>query len=215
MPVQATEVLSDEDVRNILNGWTELDPEHVDLYVSSGVGRTLIHLERSGFECSEEEYLLCPDTNNEPSKAYLHGGNFALPPGTPGHTPWPGHCAPADGTALAHLPADVDASPPFALGRFIVERIATAVDLTNGTSLDVILLPKLGCSPTFVLLCRIRCSLDAGAFSRPRISAFLSSLSWSAHSSLGMSRSIRTIKYTLPGVKCRDSELHSTLVGEL
>ncbi|EGZ18936.1 hypothetical protein PHYSODRAFT_332662 [Phytophthora sojae] len=144
MPVQATEVLSDEDVRNILNGWTELDPEHVDLYVSSGVGRTLIHLERSGFECSEEEYLLCPDTNNEPSKAYLHGGNFALPPGTPGHTPWPGHCAPADGTALAHLPADVDASPPFALGRFIVERIATAVDLTNGTSLDVILLPKLG-----------------------------------------------------------------------
>lgn len=93
--------------------WKDLDPEHVDLYVLSGVGRTLLRLERSGFQCSEAAplLLLCPDPSNyEASMAYLHGGNFALRPGTPGQRPWPDQVA--EGTALADLPSGVDAAPP-------------------------------------------------------------------------------------------------------
>ncbi|RLN53810.1 hypothetical protein BBJ28_00008230 [Nothophytophthora sp. Chile5] len=124
----------------------DLTPEHVDLYVSSGVGRVFIHLQRSGFQCSESAplLLLCPDpANYEASLAYMHGGNYALPTGSPGQRAWPGGAAPADGTALAHLPAGVDVAPPFALGRFILEQFPAAVDKTKGTSLNVIFLPDL------------------------------------------------------------------------
>ncbi|RLN80835.1 hypothetical protein BBJ28_00013450 [Nothophytophthora sp. Chile5] len=149
MPAPATSSsasISDVDVRVILNGWKDLTPEHVDLYVSSGVGRILIHLQRSGFQCSEGEplLLLCPGpVNYEASLAYMHGDNYALPTGSPGQRAWPGGAAPANGTALAHLPAGVDAAPPFALSRFILEHFPAAVDKTKGTSLNVISLPDL------------------------------------------------------------------------
>lgn len=116
------------------------------MYVSSGIGKTLIQLERSGFQCSEADplLLLCSDpTNYEASMAYLHGGNYALPAGTPGRRDWPTGAAPANGTPLVYLPAGVDAAPPFALGRFILERSPVAVDRTHGTSMDVLHVPDL------------------------------------------------------------------------
>ncbi|KAE9346699.1 hypothetical protein PR003_g7303 [Phytophthora rubi] len=58
--------LSDAEVRAILKGWKNLEPEHVELFVSSGVGQTLIRLARSGFLCSEGDALpfQCPDPAN-------------------------------------------------------------------------------------------------------------------------------------------------------
>ncbi|KAE8894633.1 hypothetical protein PF005_g6328 [Phytophthora fragariae] len=58
--------LSDAKARAILMGWENLDPEHVELFVSSGVGQTLIRLARSGFLCSEGDPLplVCPDPAN-------------------------------------------------------------------------------------------------------------------------------------------------------
>lgn len=44
---------------------------------------------------------------------------------------------------MADLPEGVDAATPFALGRFIAERIPAAVDKTNGTSMHVFFLPSL------------------------------------------------------------------------
>ncbi|KAI9919562.1 hypothetical protein PsorP6_017708 [Peronosclerospora sorghi] len=138
--------LSDADVRVILSKWKSLEPEHVELYVSSGVGRTLINLQQSGFQCTEGDplLLLCTDPRNyELSVAYLHGGNYALPAGIPGQRGWPGGVAPAYGATLAHLPAHVDAAPPFALGRFTVEHFPEVVDKTDETSMNVLYVPDL------------------------------------------------------------------------
>ncbi|RLN87049.1 hypothetical protein BBJ28_00014028 [Nothophytophthora sp. Chile5] len=139
----AVERLSEDEVRAVLRGWKDLSDSDVDLYVASGVGKSLIALERSGFQCSEGDplLLLCPVLDKyDASMAYLDGGNYAIPAGIPGHQPWPGGAPPDRGD---ELPVGVDARPPRALGRFIAQRFPEAVDVTLGVDMNVFSLKHL------------------------------------------------------------------------
>ncbi|KAG9407571.1 hypothetical protein AC1031_002285 [Aphanomyces cochlioides] len=131
-----------KDVALELWSWG-LSDEVVEMYCSNNVGKTLVRHEREGFRCSEGDLLLILCHNMDDlvnSKAYLHRGNYALPPGAPGHVNWPGngHEPPLG----APLPPGVDAVPPFALGRFVAS-FPRAVDQTNGNDFSVIYIEEL------------------------------------------------------------------------
>ncbi|KAG9407661.1 hypothetical protein AC1031_002380 [Aphanomyces cochlioides] len=138
-----------DDVSTELRTWG-LSEEVVATYCSNNVGKILVRLAREGFQCSESDplLLLCHNVDDlENSKVYLHGGNYALPAGVPGHVKWPGNGhEPHLGD---QLPPGVDAVPPFALGRFIVNNFTQAIDKTQGTDLSVLHMPD------FETFCRI------------------------------------------------------------
>ncbi|CAK4922559.1 unnamed protein product [Aphanomyces euteiches] len=129
-----------KDVSSELRGWG-LHDELVAMYCSNNVGKTLVRLAREGFQCSKGGLLLllCPNLEHlENSKAYFHGGNYALPAGALGHVNWPGGAEPRHGDPLS---LGVDAVPPYALGRFIAKNSPQAMDKTDGTDLSVFYLP--------------------------------------------------------------------------
>ncbi|GMF13004.1 unnamed protein product [Phytophthora lilii] len=124
----------DTQVRKILMRW-KLSSEIVELYLRSGVGRTLIDLRRDGFKCSEKDplLLLCPVLKYyEWSVAYLSGGNYALPANAPGHATWP-ECNDGGGK---NLEPGISAAPSSSLGSFI-DTFDGARNVTVGAAMNV------------------------------------------------------------------------------